>query len=221
MWAILPIKSAANAKQRLRHVLNAAERQQLFAVMLQDVIAGITAAKSLDGLAIVSSDPLAVELAGRHNALLISETGDSGQSSAVDSGVRVLLARGIERIITIPADVPLISGEEIDRVCASLGEQAGVVIVPDRRSLGSNCIACSPPDALKFSFGEHSLARHLQSADERGVASKILRLANLGLDIDRPEDLLTLLDEPVGSRTREFLISSGIIRCIIPLYCEF
>ena len=38
MWAVVPVKDMAGAKQRLSPVLEEAERQSLFRAMLEDVL---------------------------------------------------------------------------------------------------------------------------------------------------------------------------------------
>jgi 2-phospho-L-lactate guanylyltransferase len=210
MWAVLPIKDVSAAKQRLQTILTPEERESLFRAMLQDVVAAVASARGLDGLAIVSSDPLGVALARRQGALLIAEDTNRGQSSAISSAVDALMAKGVKRILTIPGDVPLVTPGEIDAVCASLGKEPAMTIVPDRGDTGSNCIAISPPDAIVFRFGTHSLKAHLQSARERNLTVNIMRLTGLGLDIDSPDDLISLMDSDADTKARSFLRTSGI-----------
>ncbi len=210
MWAVLPIKDVSAAKQRLQAILTPEERESLFRAMLQDVVTAIASAQDLDGLAIVSGDPVGVELARAQGALLIAEGANRGQSSAIGSAVNTLMAKGVRRILTIPGDVPLVTPGEIDAVCASLEKEPAMTIVPDTRDTGSNCIAISPPDAIAYSFGTHSLKAHLQSARERNLTVNIMRLPGLGLDIDSPDDLISLMHSDTDTRARSFLLASGI-----------
>lgn len=210
MWAVLPIKDVSAAKQRLQPILTPDERRCLFTAMLQDVVTAIASARSLDGLAIVSADPVAVALAHAQGALLISEDTNRGQSSAIGTAVKVLMARGVRRILTIPGDVPLVTPGEIDAVCASLGQEPAMTIVPDASDTGSNCIAISPPDAIAYSFGARSLEAHLESARERNLTVTIMRLPGLGLDIDSADDLAELMHSDTETKARSFLFESGI-----------
>ena len=54
MWALLPIKTLAAAKQRLSHLLNASERQKLFTAMLHDVLAVLFRQSEVEGIILVS-----------------------------------------------------------------------------------------------------------------------------------------------------------------------
>lgn len=210
MWAVLPIKDISAAKQRLGTVLTPEERKSLFRAMLQDVVTAIGSARGLDGLAIVSGDPEGIALARTLGALLIAEDVNRGQSSAVGSAVSTLMAKGVRRMLTIPGDVPLVTPGEIDAVCRSLSAEPAMIIVPDRSDRGSNCIAISPPDAIPYSFGTHSLKGHLEAARERNLTVNIMRLPGLGLDIDGPDDLISLIDSDADTKARSFLLASGI-----------
>jgi len=79
------------------------------------------------------------------------------------------------------------------------------VFVPSRSGLGTNGVALAPPDAMTLTFGEPSFARHLETARQRGLAPRVLTLPGLGLDIDAPEDLTTLLAEPSATKTRRLV----------------
>src|SRR5690606_41267907 len=64
-WAVLPVKDLAGAQQRLAGVLGAAERRDLFAAMLEDVLGALAASGGLAGVLVVTRDPLAQDLAAR------------------------------------------------------------------------------------------------------------------------------------------------------------
>ena len=69
-WAILPVKEMAGAKQRLAPLLSPDERIELMRVMLRDVLAALSAAQGLAGIALVTLDPWAQALAQDHGARL-------------------------------------------------------------------------------------------------------------------------------------------------------
>ena len=72
-WAILPVKEMAGAKQRLAPLLSPEERIALMQVMLRDVLAALSAAQGLAGIALVTLDPWAQALAQDHGARIITE----------------------------------------------------------------------------------------------------------------------------------------------------
>jgi len=54
MWAIVPIKTFARAKQRLANVLNEDERRSLMLAMARDVLTCLSQSETLTGVLIVS-----------------------------------------------------------------------------------------------------------------------------------------------------------------------
>ena len=210
MWAVVPVKDLANAKQRLADVLDPVERCTLFRVMLEDVLAALADAKGLDGLMVVTRDPAAIALAEGHGARVIGEDADCGHTAAVTAAARTLAAEGAGGLLTVPGDVPLVTPGEIEAVLAAHGTASAVTIVPARDEEGSNCIACSPPDAMPFRFGEDSFFPHLDAARRQGMEPRVLHLPGLGLDIDTAGDLTMLLARPGQSRAQAYVHSSGI-----------
>ena len=209
MWAVLPIKSIASAKQRLAPVLDAEARQALVRAMIEDVLSTLSRVTALDGVAVVSGDAEVAELAGRYGARLLHEDAARGHSAAVTAAARILAAEGVGAIITLPGDVPLVTADEIATVLAHHASAPAVTIVPSRDERGSNCIACSPPDALRFRFGDSSFEHHLEAAAGQAIAPLVLRLPGLGLDIDTPADLAALLARPGQSRAQAYLRQNG------------
>lgn len=210
MWAVVPVKDLASAKQRLADVLNPVERCALFRAMLEDVLGALVDAKGLGGLIVVTRDPDAVALAEGYGARVLGEDADCGHTAAVTAAARTLAAEGKAGLLTVPGDVPLVTRGEIEAVLAAHGAAPAVTIVPARDEAGSNCIACSPPDAMPFRFGEDSFFPHLDAARRQGMEPRILHLPGLGLDIDTAADLTMLLARPGQSRAQAYVHSSGI-----------
>ena len=209
-WAILPVKTAKSAKQRLRDVLSEQERQQLFRDMLADVMDAISDSECLAGLAMVTRDPGIIKLGNRFGARILKVDIDSGQSAAVGFAARTLANEGIDNTISIPGDVPLISGAEIDAVCCNIELAPSVTIVPNFDGTGTNSLACSPPNLIPYEFGADSFARHSLSASAAAIDFRILSLPGLCLDIDERDDLINLLQRNTVTRTQGYLINSGV-----------
>ena len=218
-WAILPIKSMQSAKQRLRTILTTTERQSLFQAMVSDVITAISQSTGLAGLAIVTRDPSVRSLARHADARFIQCDLDQGQSLAVAAAAKTLEAEGVTRMVTIPGDVPLLTGAEIDSLCATLEHPQTMSLVPNRDGTGTNSIACSLPCAIPLSFGEASLHKHLTAARNRGLQTRVVRLPGLSLDLDVCSDLVEFLKHDVSTASRTFLLDSGIAHriCTMPI----
>ncbi len=215
MWAVLPIKDLADAKQRLGRVLDRFERQRLFRTMVEDVLEALAGVAALDGVMVVSRDPAAAALAERYGARVFREAENRGHTAAVSAAAIELATAGADGMIQVPGDVPLVTTAEIETVLDAHGEAPAVTFVPSRDRRGSNCVVCSPPVVMPLEFGANSFYPHLKSARQRGLRAKVVDLPGLGLDIDTPDDLVELLRRPAASRTQQFLSESGIAARLI------
>ena len=203
-WAVVPVKDLERAKRRLAGALDPAARRGLSLAMLADVLDALDATAGLDGAAVVSRDADVAELVRRRGLRVIPEAG-AGLNAAVAQAASVLSAEGCARLLVMPADLPLASPEEIAQILAALPETPGLTLVPDRHGVGTNALACVPPNAIAPSFGEDSFARHLGAARDAGIPATVLRLPGLGLDIDTPEDLRVLMETPGATWTHAAL----------------
>ena len=209
IWAVVPVKSTGNAKQRLAAALPQTQRSALALAMLEDVLEALANARGLAGIMVVTIDPTARELAQRYGAQISADQATEGHTTAVLGAARALAARG-DAMLTIPGDVPLVTSEEIERVIAEHRRGRRFVIVPARDELGSNTILAAPADAVPLRFGDNSFFPHLTAARACGIEPVVLPLPGIGLDIDTPEDLVAFLARPSRTRTRALLDAVGV-----------
>jgi 2-phospho-L-lactate guanylyltransferase len=210
MWAVLPAKNFEDAKTRLADVLDADERRGLFRTMYEDVLSSLCSVSMLQGVLVVTRDETAAALARKHGAEVLTEAENRGQTAAVEAAANWLAGQGVDGMLAVPGDVPLVPPGEIEAVLTAHETSRGMTIVPARDERGSNCIACSPPDLISFHFGNDSFQPHLRAAEAAGVTPKVLRLSGIGLDIDRPDDLAALVAEAGESRAQIWLRENGV-----------
>ena len=212
--AVLPIKDFRQAKQRLAGFLSAVERRLLAEAMAEDVLETLSQVSELSEIIVVTRDERAFELAARHGARVLAEPSNDGQSAAVERAAAALGRAGVESLLQVPGDVPGASADEIAAVLAAHGRAsdgaAAVTLVPSYDRRGTNCVLCSPPDALPFAFGHDSFEPHCEAARAQGIAPRIMALPGLGLDIDTPDDLRAFVARPAAGRTLDYLRESGI-----------
>ncbi|MBT5109178.1 MAG: 2-phospho-L-lactate guanylyltransferase [Rhodospirillaceae bacterium] len=218
IWAVLPAKNFDQAKERLSPALSAPERRDLFRAMFEDVLAALADAPSLAGVMVVTRDAEAIAITRPYGARILHEDANNGQTAAIEFAAATLANEGAGGMLTMPGDVPLATGAEVEQVLASHGDHEGarMTIVPAHDERGSNCIVCSPPGLIPFQFGNDSFRPHLAATQDRGVTPNIIKFPGIGLDIDRPEDLLALLTrvEQTGETGRAvtYLYDSGVAR---------
>ncbi len=215
--AVVPIKELEDAKRRLADVLTPEERRELVRAMVEDVLRALVASRQFDRVMVITRAAEISEMARSLGVGIIPEPDKPGLISAVREAAKYLAREGVDLMVFVPADIPLIGVDEIDVVLSGVGtrDEPEFVIVPARDMGGSNCVVCSPPDCMEFGFGEDSFRRHLRIARQLGIEPVVARLPGIGLDVDTPDDLYELArkldDKAVETRTHKFLVDSGIM----------
>ncbi len=189
--AILPIKSFAEAKQRLASELNPGPRRALAEAMFSDVLVALRRAKAVDEVMVVTRDNAAQQIAGGYGATVLDDE-ERGHSEAAAVGIRAALESGKDRVVLVPGDCPLLDPRELDELIGRRLSEPSVLVVPDRHGTGTNALLLAPPDALAPSFGPGSCERHRSTAEAQGVACEVVQVPSLAIDVDTPEDLAAL-----------------------------
>ena len=205
---ILPVKSFANAKQRLGDRFGGPEREVLAAAMVEDVLNEL-ARTELGPLVVVSGEPRALARAVDAGASTVVDEHESGQSAAALLGLARARELGCERALLVPGDCPLIDARELGELMAR-AESLDVAIVPDRHGTGTNALALAPEGGFEPQFGPRSCARHVEQASAKGLFHEVIRVPCLELDVDTREDASALVDALArhpgrAPRTRETL----------------
>jgi 2-phospho-L-lactate guanylyltransferase len=190
-FAILPMKTFGEAKQRLDEELQPGPRRALAEAMFCDVLVALRRATAVDQVLVVSSDHGAQRIAGGYGATVLEEP-DRGHNDAAGQGVREALDLGADRVLLVPGDCPLLDPEELDELIGRTAPDRSVLIIPDRHGTGTNALLLTPPDAMAPSFGPGSCQRHSEEARAAGIASEVVTVPSLGLDVDTPDDLATV-----------------------------
>lgn len=210
LWVVMPVKDRQHAKQRLAGILAAEERRTLFCAMLEDVLSALAASEGLAGILVVSRDREVLRLAPRYGARVLAEEQNLGHTAASSLGAGTLAREGVAGMLQLPADIPLVTPEDIGALLEVHGEAPAVTLAPSRDERGSNAVACSPADLLPLRFGDDSFFPHLRRARALGIEPRIVRRRGLALDIDTPADLAALLATPSETRAYACLAEIGI-----------
>ncbi len=201
---LIPVKNLENAKQRLAPVLTPPERFDLAAAMLEDVLDALAGCLKSSEVAVVTGDDDAHRLA-RHYGFAVIEDGENpGETGAIEEATRVCVERGAVYTMVLPADIPLIRTEEVEKIFAAAGN-SGTVLAPSASGRGTNAALRRPANAFPLRFGNDSFLPHLAAARATGRPVEVMRLAGIGLDVDEPSDLSDLLRAPGHTRAQELL----------------
>ena len=201
---LVPVKNLAQAKQRLAAVLEQSARTELAQAMLQDVLATLAAWKARPGVAVVTSDGFAVELARRFGFEVIPDPSNPGETGAIEMATRICVERRVDSTLVIPADIPLIEASELEEILTHAPEE-GSLLVPAGDERGTNAAFRRPADLFPLRFGNDSFRPHLAAARATGKPCVVLQLSGIALDVDNPADLQDLIARPGETRAQRLL----------------
>ena len=198
---VIPIKSLAEAKGRLRPVLSADERPRLVLAMLRDVLTTLRQSK-VGNIWLVASDDAVFDLGSEFRARSLRETTPLGYNAAVSLGLGAIPRD--TSVLVLPGDVPLVQPADITALTGATGD---VRIAADHLGLGTNGLFLSSPELINPRFGPTSLKDHAADAQSKGLAACRLVLPGLVHDIDTPDDLARLARATFKGAATRFLRS--------------
>jgi 2-phospho-L-lactate guanylyltransferase len=193
LWAIVPVKPLRRGKSRLASALSEDERTKLNQYLLEHTLTTLSDIKDVEQVLVVSRDPAALSVAREHGARTVREHGTPKLNTALQRATVVAQVYATRGVLVLPADLPLITKEDIQEIIERAIHPPVVVIAPDRHGSGTNALLISPAGLIEYDFGEDSFKRHCERAEATGARLEILQLPSLALDLDLPEDL-DLLD---------------------------
>lgn len=195
LWAIVPVKPLRRGKSRLSGVLSQEERTNLNRHLLVHTIDTLSAIPEIEHVLVISRDPGALALARDHGARTVQENGAPKLNIALTRATIVARNHATRGVLIVPADLPLITPEDVHAMLERSKNPPVVVVAPDRHNRGTNALLVCPAGLIEYDFGPDSFQRHCQQAQEVGAHLEICELPSLALDVDLPEDLAVIEDE--------------------------
>jgi 2-phospho-L-lactate guanylyltransferase len=188
--ALVPVKSLVTAKSRLVPDLPPNRREMLVLDMLYHVLRVLQDSKLFERVSVVSPDARVLEQVRAWGAWALIEE-RPGHNPALYAAALRERAGGATALLTISADLPLLSTQEI-RNLLEQSRQYEVVLAASRDGAGTNAILVRPPLAVPYLFGPDSLQRYLEAARQRHLSHTIYGSTGLAFDIDTIVDLREL-----------------------------
>jgi len=194
LWAIVPVKPLRRGKSRLAGVLSPEERNDLNRRLLTHTLETLNAIPEIEQVLVISRDQAALSLAREHGARTVLENGAPELNVALARATIVVKNYATRGLLIVPADLPLISPEDVNAMLDIAGDPPVVVLAPDHRRQGTNALLVCPVGLIEYDFGPGSFQRHCERALQAGARLEILELPSLALDMDMPEDLEMVIE---------------------------
>lgn len=192
VWALIPVKPFQEGKSRLAQILRPEERERLNRRLLARVLDAVQAVEDIQDIWVLSRDPAVLAFARTRGVRTWQEAKNLSLNETLTRAVTMLAPHGLRCALILPADLPLITPEDVQALLEPLTApeaEAGIVaIAPDRHHQGTNGLALCPPEGLTFSFGAGSFWAHIRTARELGRYVAVVDRPGLATDLDTPED---------------------------------
>jgi 2-phospho-L-lactate guanylyltransferase len=188
-WAIVPVKPLRRGKSRLSSVLSLEARTALNHYLLSNTLEMLASVSEIEHSLVVSRDPEALTIAREYGARTVQEQGTPQLNIALTRATMVAINHSDQGVLIVPADLPLITVDDIHEVLKRAVNPPVVVITPDRHRQGTNALLIAPPGLIKYEYGPGSFERHCIQATRSGARLEICERSSVALDIDLPEDL--------------------------------
>lgn len=189
LWAIVPVKPLRRGKSRLAAVMSADDRAELNQFLLEHTIQVLNQVEDIESILVVSRDPAALAIARDLGARTVLENGSPDLNLALTRATEVAKSYETRGVLVIPADLPRLGVEDVNKMLAYREQAPVVVVAPDREKKGTNALFISPLGLIRYDYGEGSFAKHCQQAQRVGAQLEICDLPSLALDLDEPDDL--------------------------------
>ena len=195
LWAIVPVKPLRRGKSRLASVLTQDERADLNQRLLVHTVDTLRSLPEIEHVLVVSRDPAALALARNHGARTVQENGSPQLNIALARATILAKNYTTRGVLIVPADLPLITTEDIRAMLDRAKYPPVVVVAPDRHRQGTNALLVCPVGLIEYEFGPGSFQRHCDLAVKAGARLEVCELPSIALDVDFPEDLDIIEDE--------------------------
>jgi len=192
IWCIVPVKPLRRGKSRLAGLLTEDQRTRLNRYLLQHTLDTLNEVDEIEHTLVVSRDPAALALTRELGGRTVLENGAPQFNLALKRATAVAQMHGAHAVLILPADLPLVTPDDIRTVIRRGQNPPVVVIAPDRRDNGTNALLVNPAGLLNYAYGPGSNRRHAELAAVAGARVEIVVSPSLGLDLDLPEDLEAL-----------------------------
>jgi 2-phospho-L-lactate guanylyltransferase len=201
---VIAARGGPEAKSRCADRLSGADRAELTARMLEDMLRALGQTRGVSRIWVVTPTQDLADLAARHGAAVLRQH----EPANLNGGFRLAL-EVIDRddahasLLLLPGDLPLLKPREVEAAIGLLTTHEAVLA----RSTdgGTGALLFRAKARLAPDFGGASFERHFAQAAKAGYSTAVAQAPSLSRDLDGSEDFAHVLDQAPGSRTAAFL----------------
>ena len=191
VFAVVFAKESGRSKRRLFETFSPEECGLLSAALLEDVLVALKASVVLE-VAVVGTDSSVRQVVEYCGVSFITQ-----ERSDLASAMGKIIAWGTEKkadsLLLLPANIPLVSSSDIDRILELGSEEPSVVLSPSVKG-DTNAVFLNPSNLIQVQFGPNSFFKLVKKAIDKDVALRFYSSREIALDMNSEEDLCKLLE---------------------------
>ncbi|MES2999638.1 MAG: 2-phospho-L-lactate guanylyltransferase [Pseudomonadota bacterium] len=191
----IPMKDAAESKTRLAGAMSAVQRERMALALFRR--AQTFFAVQFPGFErlVVTPSPRIAAMATDAGAVSLMEQGPCGLNHAAGCAFRWAREHGFDRLLVVPADIPVWLRAEVDELLEH--GRTHPLVIARAHDGGTNALLIDLTQAVHFDFryGPDSASRHGQAAADAALCSTTRTWPFLSHDIDTVDDCLVLAQE--------------------------
>ena len=187
---VVPMKDGALSKTRLADAMPPADRERMSVALFQRALDFFSGQYPQFERLVVTFSPHIAALAVSSGSSVLMEDGPLGLNPAAQLSLDWARMAGMERILVVPADIPVWLRSEVDDLLDE-GSRNPVVIARAHDG-GTNAllIDIARSDKFDFCYGPDSARRHAESAQAAALGVTTRTWPFLSHDIDTIDDCL-------------------------------
>jgi 2-phospho-L-lactate guanylyltransferase len=167
------------------------KRKALTVAMLEDVLNAIKASK-IRNILVVSPDSTVKQVTDKFKFSYLSPK-QTASNSALKEAVEWCMKRKADSVLILPADIPLLSSGDVDKLVELGSENPSVVLSPSMNG-GINALLLNPPDVIPASFGKDGFFANVKAAIDKNVPVRFHASREIMMNVDSEDDLNKLRD---------------------------
>lgn len=192
LCVVVPMKDPSELKTRLGDALPAKARAALARTLFRQTLRVLRMVDANLHVVVVTSSDTIRQIAYPFRAHLLddpdAQSGGEGLTRAAEAGAAYAVHHRFSSVCILPGDLADPAINDLQELFALPRPDGSAIIVPAHDG-GTNALLVSPPDAMSFSYGAQSCAKHQRLAEEAGLSCLIKPLPSLLYDVDRSGDL--------------------------------
>lgn len=207
--ALIPVKKLTHAKSRLSKEMSEKARSELVLSMLKHVISVLTSCQDITKIIVVTTDEKVSKFALSLHVSVEAEKIE-GHNPALTSAAKKEDKEEIDGLLTISADLPLLTQDDIQKML-EFSILYDVVLAPSNDN-GTNAIVLKKPLLLPYRFGKNSFEKYKDEALKREIEFVIYQNPTISFDVDTIDDV-NELNKQKNNSSYKFITRIKEIKC--------